>query len=67
MKSSPPKKAATARDAPTIIRVYLMVSVLVGQFTFFISILTSFKKTMIFEKIDNFMVLKTASPALWFL
>lgn len=47
-KSSVPRKAATAKETPITIRVYLMVCCLVGQLTFFISRRTSFKKVMIF-------------------
>lgn len=48
IKSNVPKKAATATEMPITIKVYLMVSCLVGQLTFFISRRTSFKKVMTF-------------------
>jgi len=47
-RSRLPKKAATTTEMPITIRVYLIVSCFVGQLTFFISVLTSFKKTIIF-------------------
>jgi len=53
-KSSPPKKAATAKDTPITIIEYLKVSCLVGQLTFFISVLTSLKKFINFPKIFIF-------------
>ena len=58
-KSNPPKKAATATETPTTIKVYFMVSFLVGQLTFFISSFTSFKKGIIFlERLVIFIGLK---------
>jgi len=62
MKSMVPKKAATATETPITIRVYLMVCCLVGQLTFFISSLTSFKKVTILVGIFlKFMVQKSPS------
>jgi len=40
---------AVATETPITMRVYLTVSSLVGQFTFFISNLTSFRKVTIFD------------------
>jgi len=50
IKSNAPKKTATARETPTTIKVYLKVSCLFGQLTFFISNLTSFRKVVILVK-----------------
>jgi len=62
-KSKPPKKRATAKEKPITIKVYLMVSFLVGQLTFFISTLTSFKKlTILFGILDMDILVKEASP-----
>ncbi len=58
-KSRPPKYKATPNEIPMTIKVYLTVSFLVGQLTFFISNLTSFKKTMVLLII--FMVFKKPS------
>jgi len=59
MKSKVPKKAATATQTPITIKVCLMVSCLVGQFTFFISSWTSFKKvTILLGMFIKFMVFK---------
>ncbi len=49
-KSKPPKNMETTTETPITIKVYLTVSFLVGQLTFFISSLTSFKKVMILFK-----------------
>jgi len=51
-------------ETPTTIKVYLIVSFLVGQLTFFISSRTSFKKTISFlGKLAIFIVLKMAFSA----
>jgi len=51
IKSNVPKKMATATEIPIMIRVFLIVSSLVGQLTFFISNLTSFRKVAILVNI----------------
>jgi len=55
IKSSNPRKVATAKDTPNIIKVYLKVSCLVGQVTLFNSTLTSFRNVTVFRG----MVLKS--------
>lgn len=51
MKSSPPKNTAVTAVMAITITVYLMVSLRVGQLTFFISSLTSFRKFIILSTI----------------
>ena len=51
IKSMAPKKVAMATEIPITTRVFLIVSCLEGQLTFFISNLTSFKKVVILVKI----------------
>lgn len=56
IESSPPKKIATAAEAPITIKVYLTVSFRVGQLTFFNSNLTSLRKETIFKNL--FLILR---------
>lgn len=65
-KSSPPKKAATAKETPIIIKVYLKVWWRVGQLTFFISNLTSFKKATILFGIFAMSMLFCNQPLNYF-
>jgi hypothetical protein len=57
-KSKLPKNRAVAIETPSTTKVYLIISFLVGQLTFFISSRISLKKTVILLKI--FMALKKA-------